>query len=528
MSYLIYNGEKYGGDIIRSAQADWNETDVTSDAFIKNKPDVDDFMTKSNPTGTGSLSMNRKAGTAIGVNSTAEGTQCTAVGAGSHAEGTITIAAGVNAHAEGMDTKALGNYSHTEGNGTVANTDAAHAEGIDTIADDTGAHAEGLGTIASAAYSHAQGKYNIEDVNETYAHIVGNGTSDTKRSNAHTLDWDGNAWFAGGVTVGTDKDRLAKFSEIPTSLPANGGNSDTVDGIHISCTKDGQAINWLAAFVSPNDLHAIAPGEVSVGNADTVDGKHASDFIQTSGGSMSGALNFANATWNNVGDDVMIGDRNIAGTLAVKGLTGQTNIELFDWQTGNSLGTVDLCQYPGQVTDTRIEMPDGVDMCSWLRTNAASGKLYFTVGLGSRTNAPKYLTDHPYQWTWINYDKNRYIARVMVDDWHTKDYIMDAVNYVGGWKEITFDSVPIKSTIVQTTTSSDTAIINLWDASESRKVVFIENDPSLPGIKCIPVISEKNGIHYQGVYAIAFNYATGEFVPAKSKSLKIIVYYVNN
>ena len=34
-----------------------------------------------------------------------------------------------------------------------------------------------------------------------YAHVVGNGTEE-KRSNAHTLDWDGNAWFAGNVYVG--------------------------------------------------------------------------------------------------------------------------------------------------------------------------------------------------------------------------------------------------------------------------------------------------------------------------------------
>ena len=51
-----------------------------------------------------------------------------------------------------------------------------------------------------------------------YAHIVGNGISDTERSNAHTLDWDGNAWFAGDIYVGgtsqKDGDRLARISEI--------------------------------------------------------------------------------------------------------------------------------------------------------------------------------------------------------------------------------------------------------------------------------------------------------------------------
>lgn len=34
-----------------------------------------------------------------------------------------------------------------------------------------------------------------------YAHIVGNGISEDTRSNAHTLDWNGNAWFAGDVYV---------------------------------------------------------------------------------------------------------------------------------------------------------------------------------------------------------------------------------------------------------------------------------------------------------------------------------------
>ena len=56
-----------------------------------------------------------------------------------------------------------------------------------------------MGTTASSYRQHVQGKYNIEDSNSIYAHIVGNGTSDSDRSNAHTLDWSGNAWYAGTV-----------------------------------------------------------------------------------------------------------------------------------------------------------------------------------------------------------------------------------------------------------------------------------------------------------------------------------------
>ena len=48
---------------------------------------------------------------------------------------------------------------------------------------------------------HVQGKFNVEDKTGTYAHIVGGGTSDTDRKNIHTIDWSGNAEFAGGVTA---------------------------------------------------------------------------------------------------------------------------------------------------------------------------------------------------------------------------------------------------------------------------------------------------------------------------------------
>jgi hypothetical protein len=41
---------------------------------------------------------------------------------------------------------------------------------------------------------------------------------------------------------------------------------------------------------------------------------------------MSGALNFANGTWNNVGDDCALGDCNQAGVIGIKGLNGATGI----------------------------------------------------------------------------------------------------------------------------------------------------------------------------------------------------------
>lgn len=91
-------------------------------------------------------------------------------------------------------------------------------------------HSEGIGTIAGSQSQHVQGRYNLIDSNDRYAHIVGNGDGPTnpERSNAHTLDWEGNAWFQGDVFVGgtsqDDADRLVKLSEIGN---IGGGGSGT-------------------------------------------------------------------------------------------------------------------------------------------------------------------------------------------------------------------------------------------------------------------------------------------------------------
>ncbi|MGM9965046.1 MAG: hypothetical protein ACI32Z_07875 [Clostridium sp.] len=108
-----------------------------------------------------------------------------AKGEASHVEGKNNLALGGYSHAEGIITNATGYYSHAEGNGTVASGEASHAEGA--------------GTIASGNCQHVEGGYNINDSENNYLHIVGNGANNNNRSNAHTLDWEGNAWYAGEV-----------------------------------------------------------------------------------------------------------------------------------------------------------------------------------------------------------------------------------------------------------------------------------------------------------------------------------------
>ena len=68
------------------------------------------------------------------------------------------------------------------------------------IARASAASAAGIGTIASQEAQFVSGTYNAED--PSAINIVGNGTSDSDRSNAHTLSRNGDAWYAGEVFTG--------------------------------------------------------------------------------------------------------------------------------------------------------------------------------------------------------------------------------------------------------------------------------------------------------------------------------------
>ena len=165
--------------------------------------------------GSGTESIMQLGATeASGGGSHAEGYLTTSSGMYSHAEGDSTEASGEGSHAEGRSTKAIGTYSHAEGSATRARGEGSHAEGSGCSSTGKFSHAEGYGTVASSDYQHVEGKFNIEDPNGHYAHIVGNGEPKSDPSNAHTLDWSGNAWFAGdvytGSTSGTNKDEGSK------------------------------------------------------------------------------------------------------------------------------------------------------------------------------------------------------------------------------------------------------------------------------------------------------------------------------
>lgn len=235
-----------------------------------------------------------------------EGKNSYAAGYSSHAEGGGSNAGGDYAHAEGVNTNSLGYCSHTEGYGTETHVDAAyaHAEGYQTRALQSSAHAEGSGTLADAKYAHSegvstkalgvashaqgsgsqaigirshaegfatiaigtdqhvQGKGNSEDKitteypNGRYAHIIGNGyisATSERRSNAHTVDWDGNATFAGYVSSrGEDYAEFFEWSD---------GNPNNEDRVGLLVTLDGEKIRLANA---DDEVLGIISGTVAV------------------------------------------------------------------------------------------------------------------------------------------------------------------------------------------------------------------------------------------------------------------------
>lgn len=151
-----------------------------------------------------------------------------------------SIATGEYSHAEGQSTRALADYSHAEGNTTVATGASSHAEGGGSRANGSGSHAEGLWTIASGNYQHVQGKFNIEDLNNTYSFIIGNGSNTGNRSNAFAIDWNGKI-YTNNASTGIDVNKLAEkvVDEGAKNLLKITGTSQTINGVTFTVNDDG-------------------------------------------------------------------------------------------------------------------------------------------------------------------------------------------------------------------------------------------------------------------------------------------------
>jgi len=153
---------------------------------------------------------------AYGDYSHAEGDHTRSESDYSHAEGWLTVADGYGAHAEGGASRAEGYLSHAEGDGAGATGYCSHAEGYDTTAYGDCSHAQGYGTDAHGDRQFVFGSYNELDYSNEFIEIVGNGEYND-RSNARTLDWQGNEVLAGKLTINgtpTQPNDVARLQDI--------------------------------------------------------------------------------------------------------------------------------------------------------------------------------------------------------------------------------------------------------------------------------------------------------------------------
>lgn len=173
--------------------------------------------------------------TASGSMSHSEGSNCVASGIYSHAEGFYSQT-GMNAyaaHTEGNNTTASGSYSHSEGNFSSASGDGSHAEGNSTSASGQNSHAEGSNCVSTGEASHTGGESCTASLPQSFAHgyglkmpedgksgtavlgqyndysdkniifSIGNGSSDSNRSNAFSVDNNGNIYCNSIIQTGT-------------------------------------------------------------------------------------------------------------------------------------------------------------------------------------------------------------------------------------------------------------------------------------------------------------------------------------
>lgn len=152
------------------------------------------------------------------------------------------------------------------------------------------------GTFAKASHTHTKAQVglsnvdNTADANKSVKYATSSGTADS-------------ATTSNGVKDYNDANRTIKIGFAGDGL--NTSNLNYIAGYADNGTK--------IKDVSKDVLKSW----IGLGN-----------YLPLVGGTMSGALNFANGTWNAVGDDVQIGDHDTSGSFYIQGLNGPTNIKL--------------------------------------------------------------------------------------------------------------------------------------------------------------------------------------------------------
>lgn len=153
---------------------------------------------------------------------------------------------------------ANGDYSHAEGHYTTASGNTSHAEGSGTRAEGDGSHAEGHRTKASSNYQHVQGKYNVEDADDKYAFIIGNGEDEDNRSNAIAIGWDGKIYVNNSET-GIDLNTVVQdIADRYTKTETDNKITEKVSEIVADAPEDFNTLKEMSDWLNEHENSAAA------------------------------------------------------------------------------------------------------------------------------------------------------------------------------------------------------------------------------------------------------------------------------
>lgn len=169
---------------------------------------------------------------ASGANKTnSSGTGAIAIGTSTFASNSYSISIGYNCTASGICSLAVGAQAQ-------ATSQYATSIGIASSASANNSLAFGYVTKASSQYQTVMGKFNVEDDQDTYAFILGNGTADNARSNALTIDWSGNQALAGSITLGYGGNDATTLTAAQLKTLISTGTTDQI------LTKTASGFAW--------------------------------------------------------------------------------------------------------------------------------------------------------------------------------------------------------------------------------------------------------------------------------------------
>ena len=252
-------------------------------------------------------------------------------------------------HAEGLFTNTWGYGSHSEGAYTRAWNGYAHAEGFYSKAYGLASHSQGFETIAKSYASHAGGRFNIDNgssntwVDTDPLFTLGNGASNSARSNAFQVLKNGNTSISGNLTAssiiksgGTSSQFLKADGSVDntsygvgtvTSVSATGGTGISVTGSPITGSgtltitntapdqtvslTNGGNITITGAYPNFTLTNGITNNNQLTNGAGYITSSALTPYLLLAGGTMSGSINMGTNSISNVNNFSAI---NLTGT----------------------------------------------------------------------------------------------------------------------------------------------------------------------------------------------------------------------